>query len=61
MEFQYQRAFAHDLGFMLGYFGTKGTDLNVERNYNQITNRLRPYPTLSLKSPIAAAGSRRCL
>jgi hypothetical protein len=51
-NFNIQQAFAHDLGFMLGYFGTKGTHLNVERNYNQITNGLRPYPTLSLNSPI---------
>lgn len=51
-NFNIQEAFAHDLGFMLGYFGSKGTDLNVERNYNQFTNGLRPIPALSLNSPI---------
>ena len=51
-NFNIQQLFAHDLGFMLGYFGTKGTDLNVERNYNQITNGVRPYLALSASSPI---------
>ena len=51
-NFNIQQLFAHNFGTMLGYFGTKGTDLNVERNYNQITNGLRPYPALSLSSPI---------
>ena len=51
-NFNIQEAFEHDLGFMLGYFGSKGTDLNVERNYNQVTNGLRPIPALSLNSPI---------
>jgi hypothetical protein len=34
------------------YVGSKGTDLNVERNYNQFINGVRPYPTLSASSPI---------
>ncbi len=30
---------------MVGYFGTKGTDLNIERNYNQFDQRNRaPTP-----------------
>jgi hypothetical protein len=37
---------------MVGYFGSKGTDLNVERNYNQVTNGARPFRALSLSSPI---------
>jgi hypothetical protein len=35
------------------YVGSKGTDLNVSRNYNQLLpNGKRPYPTLSATSPI---------
>jgi hypothetical protein len=34
------------------YVGSKGTDLNIERNYNQFINGARPYPTLSMSSPI---------
>ena len=37
---------------MAGYFGSKGTDLNIERNYNQPINGARPYPALSAASPI---------
>ena len=49
-----QQQFKNDFGVMLGYFGSKGTDLNVERNYNQPVNGVRPYPTLSASSPIDA-------
>jgi hypothetical protein len=34
------------------YVGSKGTDLNIERNYNQFVNGARPYPKLSLNSLI---------
>ncbi len=51
-NFNIQQQLAHDLGLMVGYFGTKGTHLNIERNYNQITNGARPYPALSASSPI---------
>lgn len=34
------------------YVGSKGTDLNIARNYNQFINGARPYPRLSLSSPI---------
>lgn len=51
-NFNIQQLFANNLGFMVGYFGTKGTNLNVERNYNQITNGLRPFAALSTSSPI---------
>ena len=37
---------------MVGYFGSKGTDLNIERNYNQLVNGARPIPALSASSPI---------
>jgi hypothetical protein len=46
----------HQLGeaFLLAarYVGSKGTDLNIERNYNQFVNGVRPYPVLSASSPI---------
>lgn len=47
-----QQQLANDFGLMVGYFGTKGTDLNIERNYNQLVNGARPYPTLAANSPI---------
>jgi len=34
------------------YVGSKGTDLNIERNYNQLVNGARPYRALSANSPI---------
>jgi hypothetical protein len=39
---------------MAGYFGSKGTDLNIERNYNQPINGVRPYAALSSSSRIDA-------
>ena len=37
---------------MAGYFGSKGTNLNVERNYNQLIERCAPYARLAANSPI---------
>lgn len=51
-NFNIQQQIGRDYGLMLGYFGSKGTDLNIERNYNQYINGVRPYPTLSLASSI---------
>jgi hypothetical protein len=34
------------------YVGSKGTDLNIERNYNQLINGVHPYLALSANSPI---------
>jgi hypothetical protein len=39
---------------MVGYFGAKGTALDIPRNYNQLVNGVRPYPALSASSPIFA-------
>ena len=50
-NFNIQQQFGHDFGVMLGYFGSKGTDLNIERNYNQPINGVRPYAALSSKQP----------
>jgi hypothetical protein len=47
-----QQRLASSLSMMAGYFGVKGTDLNIERNYNQFINGVRPYPKLSANSPI---------
>jgi hypothetical protein len=52
-NFNIQHEFASNWGMMIGYFGTKGTDLNIERNYNQLfPNGQKLYPKLSASSPI---------
>ena len=51
-NFNVQQDLGHDIGVMLGYFASKGTDENLERNYNQLINGARPYPFLSTSSPI---------
>ena len=35
------------------YVGSKGTNLNLARNYNQPINGVRPYRALSANSPIS--------
>jgi outer membrane receptor protein involved in Fe transport len=47
-----QQQFGSDFGMMVGYFGSKGTDLNIERNYNQLVNGAHPITALSASSPI---------
>ena len=51
-NFNVQQQLARSLSLMAGYFGMKGTDLNIERNYNQPINGVRPYTALSATSPI---------
>jgi outer membrane receptor protein involved in Fe transport len=51
-NFNIQQQLAGDFGLMVGYFGSKGTDLNLIRNYNQPINGVKPYSTLSASSPI---------
>ena len=51
-NFNIQQELGNDYGLMIGYFGNKGTDLNIARNYNQFVNGARPYPRLSPDSPI---------
>ena len=51
-NFNIQQDLGDGYGIMAGYFASKGTHLNIERNYNQPTNGVRPYPTLSASSPI---------
>jgi hypothetical protein len=47
-----QRALTPALGIMVGYFGSKGSHLTIRRNLNQPVNGVRPFPALSLSSPI---------
>jgi TonB dependent receptor/Carboxypeptidase regulatory-like domain len=47
-----QHEFTSRFAVMLGYFGSKGTNLITRRNLNQPVNGVRPYPALSDSSPI---------
>ena len=48
-----QHSFTPSLGMMVGYFGSRGTHLNLAINENQkFSNNTRPFRTLSLSSPI---------
>jgi hypothetical protein len=51
-NFNIQQQLASSFSLMASYVGSKGTDLNIERNYNQPIGGVRPYPALSLSSPI---------
>ncbi|MGA3188660.1 MAG: TonB-dependent receptor [Bryobacteraceae bacterium] len=51
-NFNIERQLGKDYGITLSYVGSKGTDLNIERNYNQFVNGVRPYKALSASSPI---------
>ncbi len=47
-----QRQVTPNTGVMIGYFGSKGTHLRVNRNLNQFVNGVRPFAVLSTTSPI---------
>ncbi len=47
-----QQQIAGDLGVMVGYFGSKGTHLNIIRNIDQPINGVKPFTALSANSPI---------
>jgi hypothetical protein len=51
-NFNAQHEIARGFSILAGYFGMKGTDLNLSRNYNQPVKGQRPYPSLSASSPI---------
>jgi hypothetical protein len=51
-NFGVEQQFANNFVVTARYVGSKGTDLNIERNYNQLVNGARPYPVLSATSPI---------
>ncbi|HEY6332079.1 MAG TPA: carboxypeptidase regulatory-like domain-containing protein, partial [Blastocatellia bacterium] len=47
-----QRQISPTLGVMVGYFASKGTHLQITENLNQFVDGVRPFPALSLNSPI---------
>lgn len=47
-----QRELSRTIVLMLGYFGSKGTNLRISRNLNQPVNGVRPFAQLSASSPI---------
>ena len=47
-----QHEIVSDLAVMVGYFGSKGTNLRISRNINQPVNGVRPFPQLSASSPV---------
>jgi len=50
-----QHEITPSLGVSIGYFGSKGTHLRIQRNINQFRSTgARPFPTLSSNSPILA-------
>jgi hypothetical protein len=51
-NFNIQQQLGNDFGLMVGYFGNKGTHLNIIRNIDQPINGVKPYTTLSASSPI---------
>jgi outer membrane receptor protein involved in Fe transport len=51
-NFNIEQQLGESYGLTVSYVGSKGTDLNLERNYNQFINGARPYPALSPNSPI---------
>lgn len=51
-NFNVEQQLGRDYAVIASYVGSKGSDLNIERNYNQFINGARPYPVLSASSPI---------
>ena len=51
-NFNVEQALGKDYALTASYVASKGTDLNIERNYNQFVNGVRPYVALSPSSPI---------
>lgn len=51
-NFNIEQQLGKSYALTASYVGSKGTDLNLERNYNQFINGVRPYPRLSTSSPI---------
>lgn len=53
-----QQEVGHTFGLMVGYFGSKGTHLEIDRNLNQFvtlgSSATRPFTALSPTSPIVA-------
>lgn len=51
-NFNIQQNLGNNYALTAGYIGSKGSDLNIERNYNQPINGVRPYAALASTSPI---------
>jgi len=51
-NFNLQQQVSQTVGITASYVGSKGTNLNLARNYNQPINGVRPYRALSASSPI---------
>jgi hypothetical protein len=51
-NFNVQRELARGIPLMVGYFGSKGTHLALQRNLNQPIDGVRPIPAVSLSSTI---------
>jgi hypothetical protein len=47
-----QRQLASHLAMLVGYFGSRGSDLRISRNLNQPTDGIQPFIALSPASPI---------
>jgi hypothetical protein len=52
-----QREIMRGLGLTVGYFGSKGTHLRIQRNINQPVGGVRPFAALSASSPILPGSS----
>ncbi len=50
-NFSFEQQLGNDYGLSARYVGSKGTYLNLARNYNQPINGVRPYRTLSAGDP----------
>jgi len=51
-NFNIDQQIGQSYGVSVGYYGSKGTDLNMAINPNQPINGVKPYPFLSASSPI---------
>jgi hypothetical protein len=51
-NFNIDQQLGKDYGVTAGYYGSKGTDLNMATNYNQPINGVKPFAALSASSPI---------
>ncbi|HTS74961.1 MAG TPA: TonB-dependent receptor [Bryobacteraceae bacterium] len=51
-NFNISQQLGKDYAVSIGYFGNKGTDENIAINANQPINGAKPYPFLSMNSPI---------
>jgi hypothetical protein len=47
-----QHQLATDLAAMVGYSGSRGSDMRISRNINQPIDGIRPFPAVSPSSPI---------